>query len=93
MSGRNLAGAKVLFLHPINADLSRWKLVLGSDSDPEDAIVLNNSQDEADELLNAIYGTTKNLVLVVQVIKSANGWMPFDLNFHPISSKSCRKML
>lgn len=40
-------------------DLSRWKLVLGSDSDPEDAVVLNKDQEEVDELLNAIYGTTK----------------------------------
>lgn len=40
-------------------DLSRWKLVLGSDSDPEEAIVLNKDQEVADELLNAIYGTAK----------------------------------
>lgn len=40
-------------------DLSRWKLVLGSDADPEEAIVLNKEQSEADDLLNAIYGTNK----------------------------------
>ncbi len=38
-------------------DLSRWKLVLGSETDTEQSILLTKEQIESDSLLNSLYGS------------------------------------